>query len=154
MPYSSIDRRLTSLAQERSATMATEMHHAFATRPLPGHEAKVRRAFAVAVAAGISPDDAYPVVLRALASVGLMLRPIHFMPAAVPAGIGALIGFGILGIGYEAIDAFGRDIPGFAAAIASGPLWVTAGSAVLGIAFAMAVRLQARRARLPRWSDI
>ena len=154
MRHSSVDRRFAHLAQERTATLSSDPSARFRSAPMPGHEAKVRRAFALAVSSGISPDDAYPVVLRALASVGLMLRPIHFMPSTVPALIGGLIGFGILGIGYEAIDAFGHDIPGFAAAIASGPLWVTAGAAVLGIAFATAVRLQARRANLPRWDDV
>lgn len=154
MPRSTIDRRLAHLAQERCAVIAKDSQPEFRTRPTPGHEAKVRRAFAAAVTAGISPDDAYPVVLRALASLGIMLRPIHFMPAAVPGVIGALIGFGILGIGYEAIDAFGSNIPGFAAAIASGPAWVTSGAVVLGLAFAAAIRLQAWRAGLPRWADV
>ena len=154
MPRSSLDQRFVHLAQERCAVLSGEAPVTYRAQTRPGHEAKVQRAYALAVAAGIAPDDAYPVVLRALASFGVLLRPIHFMPLAVPVVIGALIGFGFLSIGYAAIDTFGQDIPGFAAAIASGPVWVSAGAGVLGLAFAAAVRLQAMRARLPNWSQV
>ena len=155
MPRSRYARRLETLANERSAALAVAIRPGFApSQPMPGHSARVRRALALAVGSGIRADDAYPIVLRTLAGVGILLRPVHFMPLWVPLLLGALIGMGVFGMAVGCLDLLATALPVLIPVADAGALWMGAGSAASGLVFAAMIRLQARRANLPRWADV
>jgi hypothetical protein len=153
MPRSPYARRLDDLARQRSATFALPRNIAF-DRAEAGHAARARRALAVALCAGIRPDDAYPAVFRNLAGLGLVIRPIHFMPAWVPALIGAIYGGLVLGAGFTLVEALSGAFP----ILTTVTNWSWAGTGfgacALGLLSAVSIRMQAARARLPTWSEI
>lgn len=156
MSASRIRTRYQTLARDRDQpAMLTAVAAPRSLLPMPqAHCERVQRALAMALRAGIAPEDAYPAVLRALALVGLASRPVHFMPLWVPFLVGTAFGLGMAGISLLLADMLGG---------VNGPLvtiaemgWtgaILAGS-VFGWLFATVIRLQAWRAGLPRWSDI
>jgi hypothetical protein len=116
--------------------------------------AKVQRALAMAINADISADDAYPPVLQALAHAGLPVRPVHFMPVWVPFLFGTFFGIGLASITLLVADALGGVNGPLAAVATHGLTGAIGGAAICGAVLAGVVRLQARRARLPSWSEV
>lgn len=148
MFQSATERRYRRLAEERSAVTAA------AIAAGTGHEVRVRRALALAVNAGIAADDAYPPLFRALAALGLVLRPVHFLPAWVPAFIGAVFGALMVLPVFVLMEFIAIRVPVLGGLAGWVPAGVVLGAVVVGTLFAVVIRLQAARARLPHWSQV
>lgn len=151
MPRDAYRRRYDRLAQDSGQARVVALH---AQSQRTQHEARLRRALATAVAAGIEPDQAYPPVLRGLSALGLRLRPVHFQPIWQLVLAGAVFGLVPVGLTGAAVQATGG---------ANGPLAVLHEAGLpaallvvlgLGAVNAALIRLKAQRARLPDWGQI
>jgi hypothetical protein len=142
------DRRFRRLAEERSTAEAVAIGSGLQ------HGARVRRALALAVNGGIAAEDAYPALFRALAAIGLVVRPVHFLPVWVPALIGALFG-GLMVLPVFAImELVAVRVPVLGGLAGWIPAGVILGAVVMGTLFATVIRVQAARAGLPHWSRV
>lgn len=148
MFQSPTERRYRRLAEERSTATATAIPAG------SGHQMRVQRALVLAINGGIAPDDAYPALFRALAALGLVLRPVHFLPAWVLAFIGALFGALILLPVFTILEFIAIRVPVLGGLAGWIPTGVILGALVMGTLFATMIRLQAARALLPRWSVV
>jgi hypothetical protein len=148
--------RFRTLTQDRAqpAMLTAGVHPRFVPDGRSVQGLKVQRALALALRAGIPADDAYPAVLHMLAQAGLPLRPIHFMPVWVPFLIGWAFGTGLAAMTLWLAEVLGGAEGPLAAVLLHGWTGALGAAAIFGVVLAAAVRLQARRARLPRWSDV
>ena len=118
---------------------------------------RLDRALASAAAAGISRDAGFPPAMRALSALGIPVRPLHFKSIPSLFLFGVALGLAIFG-GTLWLFTSGLIYPPARGPIAGlvGLGWpgVFVTSLCIGAAFTIAIRLQAARARLPRWQDL
>lgn len=156
MATARLRNRFRNLSQDRDrpAMLSAVAHPRVVLDGRSAQGAKVQRGLALILRAGIPADDAYPVALHMLAQLGLPLRPVHFMPVWVPFLIGTGFGAGLAAITLWLTEALGGVNGPLAAIAVHGWTGALGGSAIFGVVLAGAIRLQARRAGLPRWSDV
>jgi len=156
MNGSRMKNRFHDLSRQRDqpAMLSATVHPRHVRDERSCRSSKVKRALALAINAHIPADDAYPPVLQALAQVGLPVRPVHFMPVWVPFLFGTIFGIGLASLVMVIADALGGVNGPLAAVAEHGPIGAAFGAAVSGVVLAGVVKVQARRARLPRWSDV
>lgn len=146
------DRRFRRLAEERSIATAVALGGG-GGRAI-GHQARVQRALALAIGGGIDAEDAYPALFRALAGLGVVLRPVHFLPLWVPALIGAVFGGLIVLPVFAVMEFVAVRVPVLGGLAGWIPAGVIMGALLMGMLFAAVIRRQAARARLPRWAEV
>ena len=134
-------------------------------RPGPGsppgpartYRERLDRALAHAAMAGISPDSVFPPAMRALAAIGIPVRPLHYKSAASLFLFGLALGFavfgGVLWFATSSIIEPPRRGP-IAGLVDLGWPGVLVVSVAIGLAFMLAIKAQAARAGLPRWRDL
>lgn len=122
-----------------------------------GYPERLNRALAAASAAGIAPASSFPPAMRALSSLGLPVRPLHFKSTPSLFLTGLCLGLAIFG------GTLWLFTSGLVPVVPAGPIrglvslgWpgVAVVSLCIGAAFATIIRAQAARARLPRWQDL
>ncbi|NBE09257.1 DUF6404 family protein [Paragemmobacter ruber] len=154
MPNPDFEARLARLRQsERGQTAPTKAPHP----PARHYRDRLNRALAAASAAGIGRNACFPPAMRALARLGLPVRPLHFKSTASLFASGVCLGLAIFG------GTLWLFTSGLLSSVPAGPIrglvtlgWpgVAALSLGIGAAFAAIIRAQAARARLPRWQDL
>ena len=118
---------------------------------------RLHRALAVAAAAGISPAAGFPPFMRALAALGVPVRPLHHKSAFSLFLSGVLLGLCVFGGVLWLVSApdVGAPRRGPVAGLVSlGWAGVCAMSAAIGLVLAAIIKAQAVRAGLPRWRDL
>jgi hypothetical protein len=118
---------------------------------------RLNRALAAAAAAGITPRDCFPPVMRALSAIGIPVRPLHFVSVTSLFVFGLCLGLGIFGGMLWLLTSGVLPTPergALATLIRFGWPGVLVTSFCIGAAFAFAIRAQAARAGLPRWRDL
>lgn len=151
MPRRAYARRFDRLAQESGQASAAM---AMAVNARCAHSARVGRAVARAVSAGIPMDRAYPPVLRSLANLGLRLRPVHYQPLWLLVLFGAAFGLVPVGLVAGMTDLLGGAQGPLAMIHLAGWPGVLAVLMALGAVHAALVQLQAARAGLPPWDAV
>jgi MFS family permease len=156
MPASRLKSRYQDLSRQRDqpAMLTACAAPRSLMRVAPDHHERVQRALATALRAGISAEDAYPAVLRALALLGLASRPVHFMPLWVPFLVGTAFGLGMSGMSLLLADILGGERGPLSTITQMGWTGAIITASVFGWLFASVIRFQAWRARLPNWSEI
>ena len=149
----SFEARLSRIAADAAQSQTPSPRRASA--PAQGRKAKLPRALSLLDRAGIRGNYAYAPAFRALARLGLIVKPLHFwspLPLVLFgfAVISACMGLGI-GLSLVMFDHPPRVVQRI---IESGPLAFFAVNAVLGVGFALLHWWQARQAALPRWAEI
>ena len=118
---------------------------------------RLDRALAAAAAAGISRDAGFPPAMRALSALGIPVRPLHFksIPSLFLSGVA--LGLAIFGGTLWLFTSGLPDPPArgpIAGLVSLGWPGVLVTALGIGVAFTIAIRMQAVRARLPRWQDL
>lgn len=115
---------------------------------------RLARALAHLERAGINRHSVYSRSFRALARIGLILKPLHYR--SLP-GL-TLVGFALLCVLSGAVVALSLAIgvvPGpLRAVLETGPAGFFAINGMLGLVFAGLIRFQAIGAKLPSWRDL
>jgi hypothetical protein len=157
MPDADFERRLARLHQSRDLRAAPDHIPNRSAGPARNYRERLERALAVAAASGISRHSCFPPMLKALSALGLPVRPWHFQSLPSLFFLGFCIGLSIFG---GILWLFTSDlIPvsptrAIRRLVEHGWSGVVFASLFMGIVNAALYRVQARRARLPRWRDL
>lgn len=156
MPPSRLKSRYQDLSRERDQpAMLTACAAPRMSIPMPkAHCERVQKALAISLRSGISPEDAYPAVLRALALLGVPSRPVHFMPLWVPFLVGTFFGLGMSALSLLLADMLGGERGPLSEVARMGWTGAIIAGSIFGWFFVTMIRYQAWRARLPNWSEI
>ena len=159
MSRSSFEDRLARLKQkETHAQQVTPAPVGRPQVPLPEKAANRRERLQLALAhlerGGVTGAYAYAPAFRALAAMGIILKPLHYR-----SWIGLILFFVILMTvmtGVATIMAVWLDArPRWLRAVYQhGPIWFFGLTTVFGIGFAAVHKLKAAEIGLPRWRDL
>lgn len=159
MSGADFNARLARIQQSRKQATAGTAH----SGPSPSHgharnyRDRLNLALAYAAAAGISQDVGFPPLMRALAAIGIPVRPLHYKSAASLFLSGAMLGPPCFGgvLWLVSSPLVGAPTRGPIAGLVSlGWTGVWAMSTAIGLAFMVIIKAQAARAGLPRWRDL
>lgn len=159
MSDAEFNARLARIQQSRTqaGTGAPRPGPGSSPGPAKNYRERLHRALAYAAAAGISRDAGFPPLMRALAAIGIPVRPLHYKSAASLFISGVFIGLLCFGgvLWLVSSPQVGAPTRGPIAGLVSlGWPGVWAISACIGVAFMVIIKAQASRAGLPRWRDL
>ncbi|WP_425052540.1 DUF6404 family protein [Psychromarinibacter sp. S121] len=159
MPSQDFQRRVQELnAQSQRASAAHAARRPAAPpapgEPAPNRRARLERALWMLQQGGITGSFAYSPLFRALACVGIIIRPVHFwspLPLAL-AFFAALCG--IFWVTIQITQTIGVVPRPVARMIEAGPVVFCCVMGGLSVVYALWHKMQALRIGLPRWRDL